>query len=98
MKISTDMDQDAQNKKDGTARRTVSLDPELDAFAMRRMAEGGFTKFSHYIQDLVRKDTADLRKVTLGGFSSEATPSTSKGATAPHVRSSSASLKQNRTK
>jgi hypothetical protein len=43
------------------ARRTVSLDAELDAFAQRRMKELGHTKFSHYIQELVRGDTQQLR-------------------------------------
>lgn len=47
------------------ARRTVSLDPELDAFAQRRMKELGHTKFSHYIQELVRQDTEALRRAAL---------------------------------
>jgi Arc/MetJ-type ribon-helix-helix transcriptional regulator len=47
------------------ARRTVSLDPELDAFAQRRMKELGHTKFSHYIQELVREDTEALRRAAL---------------------------------
>jgi hypothetical protein len=47
------------------ARRTVSLDAELDAFAQRRMKELGHTKFSHYIQELVREDTEGLRLAAL---------------------------------
>jgi Arc/MetJ-type ribon-helix-helix transcriptional regulator len=52
-------------QKNEAARRTVSLDPELDAFAQRRMALMGYKKFSHYIQELVRQDTAELRLAAL---------------------------------
>lgn len=61
VKVCTDMSEQAKFDKDGSARRTVSLDPELNDFAMVRMKIKGFKKFSHYIQDLVRIDTAELR-------------------------------------
>lgn len=61
-----------EQEKPKAARRTVSLDPELDAFALRRMKERGLTMFSHYVQDLVRRDTAALRAAALGAGSAAA--------------------------
>lgn len=80
-------------------RRTISFDADLYGLALQRMKEEGETMFSRYVQRLVQKDTAELRKKALLEIESVGeAPTPSKDATAPVARFSSVSLKQKRTK
>jgi hypothetical protein len=102
VKVGADMSENAKNEPKGAARRTVSLDPELNAFAEQRMVMRGIKMFSHYIQDLVREDTAALRLQSLEQNQNTPviTPAPaprSGNETAPHARRSNSSYGPKKT-